>query len=406
MQEKNRAALIALCLGNFVIGTGTLIVPGMLPQLSEGLGVSLPVAGQLVTAFAAATCIGAPLLAGATSRIDRRVLLIAMQLVFVAGHLGAALLSSFWPMLAVRVLTSVGAALYTAQAASAAALLVPSAERGRAIAFVFLGWSVASVAGVPLGSYVAAVWGWREGFALVAAGAALGAAGVWLFVPRGLHVQAASAAMWRSLLRDPAAMAIVGVTALFAAAGFGLFAYIVPAAKSFLGASPEMVSGLLGAFGVAGLAGNMLAVRYMDRVGPANVVMFCLVAMLAAHLLWPWSQGSVALVALVMFGCGLGVFACNSSQQARLAAMAPAAAPVSIALNSSAIYLGQAFGPAAGGILIAHVPGSEGYALIAAISVPLLAAAIGLSYFASRRMRARIPSTSETAHVQGRPVTG
>ena len=398
----SRASLLALCFGNFIIGTGTLIVPGMLPQLAEGLGVSLPAAGQLVTAFAAATCVGAPLLAGATSRVDRRVLLIAMQLVFVAGHLAAALISSFWPMLVVRVLTSVGAALYTAQAASAASLLVPPAERGRAIAFVFLGWSVASVAGVPLGSYVAAVWGWREGFALVAAGAAIGAAGIGFLVPRGLRVQAASTAMWRSLLRDPALMATVGVTALFAGAGFGLFAYIVPAAKSFLGASPEVVSGLLLVFGVAGVAGNMLAVRYMDRAGAANIVMACLLAMLAAHLLWPWSRGSAPLVAVVMLGCGLGVFACNSSQQTRLAAMAPAAAPVSIALNSSAIYLGQAFGPAAGGILIAHVPGAEGYALIAAITVPLLLAAIGLSHFASRRMRAY----PRSAHVQGRPVTG
>ena len=123
--------------------------------------------------------------------------------------------------------------------------------------------------------------------------------------------------------------------------------------------------------------------------------------MLAAHLLWPWSQGSVTLVALVMVGAGIGVFACNSAQQARVAAIAPAAAPASIALNSSAIYLGQALGPAAGGILIAHVPGSTGYALIAAISVPLLVAAIGLSQFASLRMRAR----ARSAHVQGRPAT-
>ncbi|HEY2338473.1 MAG TPA: MFS transporter [Burkholderiales bacterium] len=399
--SSSRASLLALCFGNFIIGTGTLIVPGMLPQLAEGLGVSLPIAGQLVTAFAAATCIGAPLLASLTSRFDRRTLLVAMQLVFVAGHVGAALLSSFWPMLVMRVLTSVGAALYTAQAASAASLLVPAAERGRAIAFVFLGWSVASVAGVPLGSYVAAIWGWREGFALVAAGAALGAAGVQLFVPAGLHVQPVSSAMWRSLLRDPALMATVGVTALFAGAGFGLFAYIVPAARSFLGASPELVSALLVVFGAAGVAGNMLAVRYMDRIGAANIVMLCLVSMLGAHLLWPWSQGSAALVAVVMLGCGLGVFACNSSQQTRLAAIAPAAAPVSIALNSSAIYLGQALGPAAGGILIAHVPGSDGYALLAAITVPLLVAAIGLSQFASLRMR----SQPRSAHVQGRPVT-
>jgi predicted MFS family arabinose efflux permease len=397
-----RAGLIALCFGNFIIGTGTLIVAGMLPQLAEGLGVSVPIAGQLVTAFAAAVCLGAPLLAGVTSRLDRRALLVAMQLVFVAGHLGAALVSSFWPMLAVRVLTSVGAALFTAQAASAAALLVPAEARGRAIAFVFLGWSIASVAGLPLGSYVSAVWGWRAGFGLVAAGAAFGAAAVWLLLPRGLRVEPVTSAMWRSILRDPALMASVGVTALFAGAGFALFAYFVPAARSYLGASPELVSGLLAVFGIAGLAGNMLAVRYMDRLGAANVAMLCLFSMLAAQLLWPWSQGSVTLVALVMVGCGLGVFACNSAQQTRLAAIAPAAASVSIALNSSAIYLGQALGPAAGGVLIAHVPGNAGYALIAAISVPLLLAAIGLSYFASLRMRAR----PRSVHVQGRPVPG
>jgi DHA1 family inner membrane transport protein len=374
----------------------------MLPQLSEGLGVSVPVAGQLVTAFAAATCIGAPLLAGVTSRIDRRVLLVAMQLVFVLGHLGAALLSSFWPMLLVRILTSVGAALYTAQAASAAALLVPPEQRGRAIAFVFLGWSVASVAGLPLGAYVAALWGWQAGFGLVAAGAMVGAAAIWRVLPGGLRVQPVTIAMWRSLLRDPALVASVGVTALFAGASFALFAYLVPATHGYLGASPEVVSGLLALFGAAGLAGNMLAVRYMDRLGAANVVMLCLLSILAAHLLWPWAQGSTLLVALVMVGCGLGVFACNSAQQTRLAAIAPAAASVSIALNSSALYLGQAFGPAAGGIVIAQVPGNAGFALLAAISVPLLLAAIGLSLFASLRMRAQ----ARSAHVQGRPATG
>ena len=81
------ASLVALCFGNFIIGTGTLIVPGMLPFLAEGLGVTLPAAGQLITAFAFTVCIGAPVLAGATSRFDRRALLFWMQLLFFAGHL-------------------------------------------------------------------------------------------------------------------------------------------------------------------------------------------------------------------------------------------------------------------------------------------------------------------------------
>ena len=114
------ASLIALCFGNFIIGTGTLVVPGMLPALSEGLQVSVPVAGQLVSAFAFTVCLSAPLLAGATSRYDRRKLLVSMQLLYVVGHLAAAALSAFLPLLLVRVGTSFGAALFTAQAAATA----------------------------------------------------------------------------------------------------------------------------------------------------------------------------------------------------------------------------------------------------------------------------------------------
>src|ERR1044071_224756 len=154
--ESARASLAALCVGNFLVGTGTLIVPGMLPQLAEGRAVSLPLAGQLVTAFAASVCLGAPLLAGATARYDRRALLAAMLGLYFLGHLAAALISSFAAMLVVRVITSVGAALFTAQAAAVAALLVPAQARGRAIALVFLGWAIASVAGMPVGAYVGA----------------------------------------------------------------------------------------------------------------------------------------------------------------------------------------------------------------------------------------------------------
>src|SRR5438067_5256262 len=398
--SSTRASLLALCFGNFVIGTGTLIVPGMLPQIAEGLGVSLSYAGLLVTAFAATVCVAAPLLATATSRFDRRALLAAMQLLFFAGHAAAALVSAFAPMVLVRMATSVGAALFTAQAAATAALLVEPEKRGRAIAFVFVGWSIASVVGMPLGAYVGAVLGWRAGFALVSAGALAGAAAVWLFVPARVHVQPVNGAMWRSILGNAGLLANVSVTALFAAAGFTVLSYFVPAAHALLDASPELVSLLLAVFGVAGVTGNMLAVRYMDRVGPARVMTLALVFALGAHLLWPFTQGATALMAVAMLAWGAGVFAGNSAQQAKLVALAPAAAPVSVALNSSAIYLGQALGPAFGAVLIAHVAGAKGYALLASISVPLIVAAIALSQFASLRMR----PLPRSAHVQGRPA--
>jgi predicted MFS family arabinose efflux permease len=380
-----RASLLALAFGNFVIGTGTLIVPGMLPQLAEGLGVSLPAAGQLITAFALTVCVAAPLLAGATSRYDRRALLVAMQLLFVAGHVAAALVSSFVPMLVVRMITSLGAAVFTAQAASTAALLVPPQERGRAIAFVFMGWSVAAVLGLPLGAYIGATFGWRDGFAMVAVGAALGAAAVWMLVPSGLKVQRVDGAMWRAILSNSSLLSVIAVTALVTSASFALFGYFVPAVHALINASPEQVSLLLCGLGVMSIVGNTLAARFMDRTGASNVVLWCLGAVLAGHLLWPWSAGHPALLGVAVAVWGLGFAAGLSAQQARLAALAPAHAPVSIALNSSATYLGQAIGAAAAGIVIAQIPGAAGYASLARLSVPLLVAGIGLSLFASFR---------------------
>jgi predicted MFS family arabinose efflux permease len=396
------ASLWALCLGNFVIGTGTLIVPGMLPALAEGIGVSLPLAGQLITAFAAAVCIGAPLLASATSRYDRRALLVATLVLFAIGHVSAALLSSFAPMLITRVITAAGAALFTAQAAAVAALLVPPQARGRAIAFVFLGWSVASVLGVPLGAYIGATLGWRAGFAVVALASAAVAAALWLRLPAGLHVKPVNAATWRMIAADGRFLSLLGVTALFMAAGFALFSYFVPAVHALVGASPALVSILLGAFGVAAVTGNALAARYMDRFGAGTVTLVCLAAMALGHLLWPLAAGSIATLFAAVLLWGIGGFAANSAQQTRLAALAPAHASVSIALNTSAVFLGQAAGTAAASTLLLHVPGRDGFAAIPAISVPLIVLAIGLSLFASLRMR----SHSRSAHVQGTPASG
>jgi predicted MFS family arabinose efflux permease len=402
--SAQRASLLALCLGNFIIGTGTLIVPGMLPQLADGLGVSLPSAGLLVTAFAATVCVGAPLLATATGRFDRRSLLVATLVLYVVGHAAAALVSSYGAMLAVRIATSAGAALFTAQAAAAAALIAPPEQRGRAIALVFLGWSVSSVAGVPLGAYVGATWGWRSGFALVALGSAIAALGVWLLVPRGLHVKPADAAMWRAILRNRTLLAVLAVTALFMAATFALFVYFVPAAQAFVGASPVLVSALLAAFGIAAVAGNAVAVRYMDRFGAGNVIVLCLAAMLAGQLLWPFTPGSIALLAASVIVAGMGGFAGNSAQQARLVAIAPSQASVSIALNTSAVFLGQAAGAAGASALIAHVPGTAGFTAIPWFSVPVLCLAVVLSLFASIKMRAHPQERSGSAHVQGRPA--
>ena len=248
-----RTRLLVLCLGNFVIGTGTLIVPGMLPSIAIGLNVDIPVAAQLITAFAFTVCISAPPLASLTSRFARGNLLVTVQLLFAAGHLASALAGSYEMLFALRVFSSVGAALYTAQAAITAGLIAPSERRGSAVALVFLGWSLASVAGMPIGAYIGETFGWRAGFALVGIGAILMALVLRATIPAKLHVQPIDRRMWVSLLKHPVLLLVIVVTAIQSGAQFTIFSFLVPVMKIFYDASAIQISVLLGLFGITGV---------------------------------------------------------------------------------------------------------------------------------------------------------
>ena len=376
--------LLVLCFGNFIIGTGTLIVPGMLPALAHGLGVNVPVAAQLITAFAFTVCVTAPPLAALTARFDRRALLVSVQLLFAVGHFASAFASSLHELLVLRVLSSVGAALFTAQAASTAALLVPTERRGSAIAFVFVGWSIASVVGMPLGAYVSETVGWPAGFLIVGSGALLAAAAVHLTIPRGLMIIPIGRAMWASLFGNRRLMLAVAVTAIQAAAQFTVLSFLVPSFKTLFNASPETISILLVAFGVTGVAGNIIGARMVDRIGAAKVTLLGLISMLTSHVLWLFVPGSWLLLVAFLLLWGIGCFSTNSAQQARLVMLSPPHAPVSVAMNSSAMYFGQAVGTAAGAAVLADVAGPSAYTALALISVPLFIVSIAVSLLADR----------------------
>ena len=380
--------LLVLCFGNFIIGTGTLIVPGMLPALARGLGVNVPVAAQLITAFAFTVCVTAPPLAALTSRFDRRALLVAVQLLFAAGHLASAFATNLHELLVLRVLSSVGAALFTAQAASTAALLVPTERRGGAIAFVFVGWSIASVVGMPLGAYVSETVGWPAGFVIVGLGALVAAAALRITIPRGLKIAPIGRAMWASLFGSRKLMLAVAVTAIQAAAQFTVLSFLVPSFKTLFNASPETISILLVAFGVTGVAGNIIGARMVDRIGAAQVTLLGLISMLASHVLWLFVPGSWLLLFVFLLLWGVGCFSTNSAQQARLVMLSPPHAPVSVAMNSSAMYFGQAVGTAAGAAVLAGVAGPSAYTALAFISIPLFVVSIAVSLFAERKQGA------------------
>lgn len=372
----------SLLFGNFVIGCGVMVVVGTLSDIARALSVSVAVAGQLVAVAAVVMCFGAPLLAGWVGALDRRKLLAASLAWYAIGHALCALAPSYAILLPIRALTVLGAAVFTPQAAAAMGAMTPPAERAGAITFIFIGWSVASVVGMPISAWLGDTFGWRSAFFAVAAIGAVGAAWVLATVPARVRPATLTFAAWRAVFGNPVLMAIVLVTALAGAGQFTLFSYFAPYFKTVVGAGTREVTLLFVVFGVFGVIGNALASRYVDHFGADRAVGFALVLMALSMVAWPLATTSVA-AAFVLVPWALACFSTQSMQQARLGAAAPALAPALMALNTSAIYLGQAAGASSGGWLIAR----HGYDSLSVVGLAWLAISIALSVWAGRARR-------------------
>ncbi len=376
--------LWALMVGNFVIGTGVMVVPGTLTDISQSLGVSIPKAGQLITAAAILMGVGAPLFASLVAGWDRRRLLALSLVWYGLLTLACALAPSYPVLLVLRVLAVVSPAIFTPQAAASVGLLVEPQQRGRAITFIFLGWSVASVMGMPLSAFIGGTLGWRWAFGLVGVLALLSALWVWRAMPDGVKPAALSRQAWAATLGSSALMMAVGVTLLSAFGQFTLFSYFAPYLLQTLGLSGGSLSLMFLWFGAFGLLGNVMLSRWIDRIGAPRAVLLTLGSMALCLMLWPLGRLGIWQQALVLVPWALGCFSANSAQQARLVQLSPSLASATVALNTSAMYGGQAMGAALGGAMIA----SGQMLQLHWVGLVVLGSAMALSVWAaSRQMR-------------------
>jgi predicted MFS family arabinose efflux permease len=349
-----RFVLLALCFGNFMIGAAMQAPAGMMAELAEAFARSYSAIGSLIWIGAFVVGLGAPVLAWATTRIDRGMLLAATLGCLALANVVIAMAPDFWVLIACRLVVTLCAGIFTPQAAAAAGMLVPPKQRIQAVTLVFVGWSLAAAGGTPLVKLMAAHFGWREATFVIALGSALAGWLVWRKVPRGLTGAPISFATWIAIARHPALLATLAVT-LFSMAGIqAQIAYNVPFLAHGLGAGAGMVAILIALQGACGVGGTTLISRYGAglRLGPgiagaigAMLAGFCILA-LAGDRLVPTMAGLMLL--------GTGIFTSNSLQQARLIALAPAMGSASVALNTSVVHLGMGAGAYAGGLVVAR----------------------------------------------------
>jgi len=352
-----------LSIGTFAIGTDTFVIAGVLPTIAEDLHTSVGQTGQLITVYALSLGVLAPILGTLTAQRPRKQLLLWALMLFGLGNAFSALAPTFELLLLSRVVAGAGAALYTPTAAAAAVSMVSEAERGRALATVLGGATVATVMGVPLATLIGVEWDWRAAFGAVCAVAVVAALTLAITLPHPPVLPVPTLRERLRLLRDRRILPIIVTTFLFFAGGFAVYTYVAVVLDVD---HVHLVLALL-VFGVAGVCGNYLGGWATDRFGPQVVLLWGLAAFAAALALLPAAHGHYGAELIVLAMWALAAWTLTVPQQHRLIATVPQLAQVAVGLNSAAVFIG---------IGLAGSIGAWGISLVGTDQLPYLGSAI------------------------------
>jgi predicted MFS family arabinose efflux permease len=376
--------ILVLAVATFAVGTDGFVINGLLPAIARDMEVSPAAAGQLVTAFALTYAVFSPVLSAVTAKASRNRVMLAGLGVFVLSNVLTALAPSYGIALVSRILAGAAAALITPNAVAVGVSLVDETRRGRAVALVMGGLTVASAVGVPLGTWIGGT-DWRLTLWLVAATGAAAWVGILVGVPTVVLPMPTAVRDRLAPLADRRVLAAVLTTTLTFGALYTTFTYVATVLEPVTGGDAGLLALLLWVTGVAGIAGNALGGHLTDRIGARPVVLAGLVGVVVvqAVLLAPQSLP----VALVWAAGGAVVWLAVVGQQHRIVSLAPQSAPVVLGLNGSALYLGTSLGGAFGGLAL----GIGGGPAVVATAVGLAAVSVLFTLVTYRAERAAAP---------------
>jgi DHA1 family inner membrane transport protein len=368
-------ALYALTVGAFGIGVTEFVIMGLLLQVSTDLGVSVPTAGLLMTGYALGVFVGAPILTIATRRLPRKTTLLVLMAIFTLGNLACALAPSYGLLMAARVVTALAHGTFFGVGSLVAVGLVAPEKKASAIAVMFTGLTIATLLGVPFGSWLGLAFGWRATFWAVSAVGLAALVVLAVFVPRAENVAEPGPLKDEfAVLARPQVLLGLAMTVLGFGGVFAVFTYIQPILIELAGYDKAAVSPILLVFGAGLVGGNILGGRLADRsLAPAllGTIAFLSLVMVSAGFAFHDRIGA----AVAAFLLGAAAFATVAPLQMRVLQQAGGAGQgLASSLNIAAFNLGNAFGAWLGGAVIAHGPGLA--------AVPFVAAAVPLSALA------------------------
>ncbi|MDA4130537.1 MAG: MFS transporter [Thaumarchaeota archaeon] len=341
-----------LTLGTFAAGTDILVIAGILPVIANELSVSVAATGLLVTVFTITYAIASPILAIISSTVNRRFLLISALSLFTIGNAFSALAPNYNLLMLARIVTAVGASAFTPTAYATASLLVSEESRGKALAVVVSGFTVSSVIGVPIGSFVGEVFGWRTTF--------------WLVMGLGLISLIALIAIFPSIsgskyvgfrarlspILKPRIGLSLAIAGIWGVSSFSFYTFLAPLVTHYSNLSGTAVSAILLIVGIGSVAGNVFGGYGSDRFGSLQTGTLSLILRTPLLVAIPLVSLSVIGVSGAMFLFGLLTWMFFVPQQSRILSFASQASSIILSLNNSFVYAGGAIGSAVGGLVL------------------------------------------------------
>ncbi|GAA0445896.1 MFS transporter [Streptomyces sp. NPDC046215] len=368
-------ALLALAIGAFGIGTTEFVTSGLLPEIADDFGVSIPTAGFLTTGYALGVVIGAPILAIVGSRVSRKRMLMALMGLFVAGNVLSAVAPVFGVMLAGRIVASLAHGAFFGIGSIVAAGLVAPHKKAGALAMMFTGLTVANVVGVPLGTMVGQSAGWRVTFFIIAALGVFAVLGIAALVPPMPRPERTRVSGELAAFRNPQVLLAMAMTVLGFGGVFTMSTYLTPMMTDAAGFAPSSVTWLLVLFGLGMVVGNLVGGRYADRA-LMPMLYVSLTALAVTLALLPLATHDKIATAVVVPLIGAFGFASVPPLQKRVLDQTADAPTLASAVNIGAFNLGNAIAAWLGGLVISA---GFGYTAPNWVGALMAASALGLA---------------------------
>ena len=344
-----KKSLIALAFGTLGLGIAEFVMMGILPDVAKDLGVSIPVAGHFISAYALGVCVGAPTLILARKHPLKHILLALVTLIML-GNICAAMAPNYWVLLLARFISGLPHGAYFGVASIVAEKLADKGKGSEAVSIMIAGMTIANLFGVPLGTSLSNAISWRVTFLLVGCWGVIILYYIWRWVP---HVEGLKDTGFKGqfrFLKTPVPWLILGATALGNGGVFCWYSYINPLLTNVSGFSAESITGLMVLAGFGMVVGNLVSGRLSDQYTPGKVgttvqAMICVVLLLIFFLSpYPW------LSALLMCLCTAGLFAVSSPEQVLIIRVAKGGEMLGAASVQVAFNLGNAIGAYCGGL--------------------------------------------------------